>query len=704
MKNKVFVLIFFGVFFLLGCEDRDEGLNPVSTEELEHTVAVVLPLGNGLEKHWDRTLKFIGRNMDIAFEKQSSKVKIKYELFDENAKNLEDLAEELGEREDVEAVIGCLYSDNAKTFVDKLAEKEKPFLTMASSTELIRANTGHGYMWALVESDITQSEVLLSKALSYKAKRVALLAKANNRYCQSFIDWMPFQARELGIEVAGVFLYDDGNMKQVCEDVCRSGADYVVCAPYTVEDVKNMCVCFDELEKSMECPKRLYSDTGFGSDVLDVCGRYAEGLECVAFSSDPETGFETSYYTFFGEGLTLGESQLYDSCMLLYYSFWYQYLYEKQGLSLNECLKIVVEGRDENHYGWMGEDMQKIVNAFAGGAHPNVRGASGSLDFDSDVCTNVVESTYANYVVYRGKYEILGYNKSKGGRRTESTLAGWNWKKNMEQDFDEGLSVEYSELKDKWALLVAGSEGWTNYRHQADVLSVYQTLKQNGYSDDRIILVMADDLANNEKNPHVGVVKVEPNGENLYEQIELDYNLKKLKPTDILNILIGKKTEKTPNVLETTENDNILVFWSGHGTSTELCWGNEFMGVRKDKFHEAVSYMAENNRYRKLFFLIEACYSGSMVRDIEEPGVLFMTAAGENETSKAELYSNKLGTWMTNGFTSGLRDQMKVDVNVTVRDLYYKLFVNTVGSHVMVYNAENFGNVYTDYMDEFLLY
>jgi hypothetical protein len=93
-----------------------------------------------------------------------------------------------------------------------------------------------------------------------------------------------------------------------------------------------------------------------------------------------------------------------------------------------------------------------------------------------------------------------------------------------------------------------------------------------------------------------------------------------------------------------------------------------------------------------------------MVRDIEEPGVLFMTAAGENETSKAELYSNKLGTWMTNGFTSGLRDQMKVDVNVTVRDLYYKLFVNTVGSHVMVYNAENFGNVYTDYMDEFLLY
>jgi hypothetical protein len=37
-----------------------------------------------------------------------------------------------------------------------------------------------------------------------------------------------------------------------------------------------------------------------------------------------------------------------------------------------------------------------------------------------------------------------------------------------------------------------------------------------------------------------------------------------------------------------------------------------------------------------------------------------------------------------------------------MRDLYYRLFLNTVGSHVMVYNADHFGNLYTSTMSEFI--
>jgi len=39
---------------------------------------------------------------------------------------------------------------------------------------------------------------------------------------------------------------------------------------------------------------------------------------------------------------------------------------------------------------------------------------------------------------------------------------------------------------------------------------------------------------------------------------------------------------------------------------------------------------------------------------------------------------------------------------VAMRDLYYRLFINTVGSHVMVYNAENYGNLYSADMSEFI--
>lgn len=52
-------------------------------------------------------------------------------------------------------------------------------------------------------------------------------------------------------------------------------------------------------------------------------------------------------------------------------------------------------------------------------------------------------------------------------------------------------------LAANWAVLVAGSSGWYNYRHQADVCHAYQVLHQNGIPDSNIIVMMYDDLAHN---------------------------------------------------------------------------------------------------------------------------------------------------------------------------------------------------------------
>jgi legumain len=48
-----------------------------------------------------------------------------------------------------------------------------------------------------------------------------------------------------------------------------------------------------------------------------------------------------------------------------------------------------------------------------------------------------------------------------------------------------------------WALLVAGSNGWYNYRHQSDVCHAYQILHKNGIPDSNIVVMMYDDLAQN---------------------------------------------------------------------------------------------------------------------------------------------------------------------------------------------------------------
>ena len=48
-----------------------------------------------------------------------------------------------------------------------------------------------------------------------------------------------------------------------------------------------------------------------------------------------------------------------------------------------------------------------------------------------------------------------------------------------------------------WAVLVAGSNGWYNYRHQSDVCHAYQILHKNGIPDSNIIVMMYDDIAHN---------------------------------------------------------------------------------------------------------------------------------------------------------------------------------------------------------------
>lgn len=74
-----------------------------------------------------------------------------------------------------------------------------------------------------------------------------------------------------------------------------------------------------------------------------------------------------------------------------------------------------------------------------------------------------------------------------------------------------------------WAVLVAGSKTYDNYRHQADVCHSYQILRRNGIPSDRIITMMYDDIANNTKNPTKGVVINRPGGPDVYSGVVIDY-------------------------------------------------------------------------------------------------------------------------------------------------------------------------------------
>lgn len=56
---------------------------------------------------------------------------------------------------------------------------------------------------------------------------------------------------------------------------------------------------------------------------------------------------------------------------------------------------------------------------------------------------------------------------------------------------------KYQDEGEAFVVLVAGSNGWYNYRHQADVAHAYHTLRNHGIPEENIITMMYDDVANN---------------------------------------------------------------------------------------------------------------------------------------------------------------------------------------------------------------
>lgn len=701
MRNLFYNLIFCLCLVAVSCA-KDDGIGGDTSQREEVTVAIILPYSNNMEQRWRRTAEWATNNIDAAQSGIDNGVTLKIEWYDEDSVDIEATVSALSEREDICAIIGPMYSDNVSIAAAICSKAQKTLIsTTASSAELVRAYAGSKSLWALTETDITQCEVLLSKAKLYGAERVSLLAKEDS-YGQTFIDWFAFQAMELGLEVADIAIYTDGAIKDSYIKSVSGDVDYTICIPSSLDDFKSILKAKQEYVG--ECSRLLFSDVAYNPIVLsDLSDIATQGIEGVAMYSDPSSGFAVAYEVKYGEIPQLGEAQAFDALMMVAYG---AFIMNHSGEeSMNDAICKLVDGRGDNYGSWMVEHMNYIFTALERGESPNISGASGSLDFDSKVYTNVLQSVYANWMVYEDKFVILDYNSSDGGNRVDETLAGWNWNNTQTQEFEDATEViTYPALDQNWALIVAASTEWKNYRHQADALEIYQMLKQRGYQDDHIILIMEDDIARNSKNPSQGEIISPLSGENLYRDIEIDYKPSTLSPYYIERILLGEESETTPNVIKADKDDDVLVFWSGHGEPYAFNWGEESRFTH-DMMESILEKATAESKFRKMLWLVEACFSGSVASASDGyDGVMFITAANQDETSKADIFNEDLKVWMTNRFTTTLITQLDSTPDIIINDLFYKLFRNTVGSHVTVYNNNYYGNLHIDTMGEYMKY
>lgn len=128
-----------------------------------------------------------------------------------------------------------------------------------------------------------------------------------------------------------------------------------------------------------------------------------------------------------------------------------------------------------------------------------------------------------------------------------------------------GALAAATEASNHWAVLVAGSKDYWNYRHQSDVHHSYQIMKKNGIPADQIILMVYDDIAENISNPLKGEIYNNPKGENVYDKSAISYSEKNVTAENFIAVLTGDEETATGPVLKSNKDSKIFIFFSDHG-------------------------------------------------------------------------------------------------------------------------------------------
>ncbi|CAA0838861.1 Vacuolar-processing enzyme beta-isozyme [Striga hermonthica] len=239
---------------------------------------------------------------------------------------------------------------------------------------------------------------------------------------------------------------------------------------------------------------------------------------------------------------------------------------------------------------------------------------------------------------------------------------------------------EPEENGTRWAVLVAGSNGFGNYRHQADVCHAYQILKRGGLKDENIVVFMYDDIATNELNPRKGIIINHPTGEDVYAGVPKDYTGKQVTTENLYAAILGDKRAVrggSRKVVNSKPGDRIFLYYSDHGgpgvlgmPNMPFLYGKDFIDVLKKKH--------ASGTYKEMVIYVEACESGSVFEGMmpDDLNIYVTTASNAEESS-----------WGTE--SHNLRRETVEQQYQQVKERTSNYNTYNAGSHVMEYGNKS---------------
>ncbi len=745
-------LFFMLAGMLASCSDQEDSEAVPTQTVVVDTLNIDVVLPKEIINEWRNTIEWASYNIMKAQTAQPWRVSLNLRFHNEDSEDLETLASRLTRPEagddTCHAIIGPYHSSNASVFLNYAAQSRLPVvMPTCTSAELQRINALNTYAWFLTESDVTQCDIMASAAGIMECSDIALIY-SDDSYGQSFYDYFGFFATEhlFNIPGQGIIDYAKGDdlipfIKDI-DDNCEGTNLYILLALSDPDDyavVTDIITDYFNRHSTKAHASMIYADIALNQHTIDALS--ISGNIGVCPTGSPISGFRQVYESEFGHHPNNGQAQVYDAITLIALGAAMRhahpdkcyvggkevvYTTKPYGPGLTDYMRAVVAADSGKTTKWTIPGLATAFKEVAAGNYITHMGAMGKTKFDKESNT---KATNTMYMVWKLDCENAAeedvtriakpicYLSTNGYDNSTNTSFLWE-KKSFILKFNKDIAehTNLPDVKDHWALVIATSTTWKNYRHQADALAMYQTLRNHGYDDDHIVLIVEDNLANDSRNPFPGKIFVDSEATsysvedsdrfNVRKNAVIDYHFSDLQPDDLLDIMTGQQSERLPHVIHPNSASNIFVFWSGHGGESEgPLWGNEdewnYFGQQRIK--DIVTQMDNRNLYRRMMLAVETCFSGRWGQILKGiPDIIAFTAANAFEPSKADIFDNKLGVFLSNSFSRRFMEKInESNGDIPIYDIYKEVAITTNGSHVMIYNEDNYGSVYNCKMSDY---
>jgi glycosylphosphatidylinositol transamidase (GPIT) subunit GPI8 len=251
-----------------------------------------------------------------------------------------------------------------------------------------------------------------------------------------------------------------------------------------------------------------------------------------------------------------------------------------------------------------------------------------------------------------------------------------------------GKNIPFLTKTDFEAVIIAPTNGWINYRHQADGLTLYTLLRDNGVPDDHIILMLYDDIPALPENPIPGNVHHVPEGSNIRLGANVAYTGSQVTAATLNNVLTGTKTDLTPVVLDSNASTDVFIYIVGHGDPGTIDFWNGNL-FTTDNITRITDTMSREQKYRQLVFMDDTCFGESIAANLTAPGIIYLTGASSTEPSFAATYDIDIKQWISDEFTLEAVDLIQENPDITFQELYTEAYTNVTGSHVQLITTGN---------------